>query len=104
MVSVGAPRVIAGTGAGTDTGSSISEVGSGMGCVHSPVQPDSGRDGEVKTWLQWYARQMAAGADGLQGLHAADGGRAGQPLGELILMRGIPRHQFQQEIAATPDH
>ncbi len=49
MVSVGAPRVIAGTGTGTDMGSSISEVDSGMGCVHSPAQPDNGRDGEVKT-------------------------------------------------------
>src|SRR5271169_1752388 len=55
-------------------------------------------------WLKRYPGEMAAGADCLQCLHARDGGSAGQPLGELVLVGGVARDQFEQEVAAATDH
>ena len=54
--------------------------------------------------LQRHPGQDPAGADRLECLHPADRRRAGQALGQLVLMRGVARDQLQQEIAAAADH
>ncbi len=48
--------------------------------------------------------QVAAGADRLQRLQPADVRHLGQAAGELVLLRGVARHQAQQEVAAAADH
>jgi hypothetical protein len=50
------------------------------------------------------ARERSAGSDGLQRLHPANRRAAGQTLGELVLVRRIPRNEFQQKVAAAPNH
>ncbi len=53
---------------------------------------------------EWHTREVPAGPDGLQRLHPADRRQTCQPLRQLILVRGIARHEAQQKIAAAPDH
>ncbi len=66
--------------------------------------PPSARQAPRERASERHAGQSAAGADRLQGLHPADIGAPVSLLRELVLMRGVARHQLEQEIAATADH